>query len=76
MFTFVVQIFHLSAPLPLTCLFWQSMTYVFLVSLPLLYNQHTPPTGLFTYAWPATTAGLPYLSLGSFYSLPFSMALH
>ncbi|GAA6043845.1 hypothetical protein JCM8097_007233 [Rhodosporidiobolus ruineniae] len=40
-----------------------SMTYVFLVSLPLLYAKHTPPTGLFTYAWPATTTGLPYLAL-------------
>ncbi|GAA6009549.1 hypothetical protein JCM10207_003822 [Rhodosporidiobolus poonsookiae] len=42
-----------------------SMTYVFLVSLPLLFAKHDTPTGLFTYGWPSPTSGLPYLGLGA-----------
>ncbi|BGP21196.1 MFS polyamine transporter [Rhodotorula toruloides] len=38
--------------------------YVFIVSLPLLFAKHDPPTGIFTYGWPAGTAGLCYIGLG------------
>lgn len=41
-----------------------SIIYVFIVSLPLLYAKHTPPLALFSYNWPAGTAGLCYLGLG------------
>lgn len=42
-----------------------AVIYIFLVSLPLLFHQHVPPRGLFSYNWPETTAGLAYFGLGS-----------
>ena len=44
----------------------QSIIYVFLVTLPLLYavDQRIPPSGLFSYNWEAETTGLAYLGLG------------
>ncbi|KAI5479749.1 MFS polyamine transporter [Pseudohyphozyma bogoriensis] len=41
-----------------------AIIYVYLVSLPLLFSKHDPPTGLFSYNWPAGTAGLCYIGLG------------
>ncbi|GAA5991332.1 hypothetical protein JCM10908_003262 [Rhodotorula pacifica] len=41
-----------------------SCIFVFIVTIPLLFARHDPPTGLFTYAWPAGTAGLGYIPLG------------
>ncbi|GJN91974.1 hypothetical protein Rhopal_005002-T1 [Rhodotorula paludigena] len=38
--------------------------YVFLVSHPLLFGRHDPPTGIYSYNWPAETVGLCYLGLG------------
>lgn len=40
-----------------------SIIYVFLVSLPLLFARHDPPTGVFSYNWPKETQGLSYLGL-------------
>ncbi|GAA5909400.1 hypothetical protein JCM6882_000972 [Rhodosporidiobolus microsporus] len=52
-----------------------SIIYVFLVSLPLLFDIHNPPTGIFSYNWPAGTAGLPYIGLGiGFLSAAFTAA--
>ncbi|BGP12181.1 hypothetical protein JCM10213_009335 [Rhodosporidiobolus nylandii] len=52
-----------------------AIIYVFLVSLPLLFAKHSPPTGLFTYGWPAGTAGLCYIGLGiGFLSSAFTAA--
>ncbi|ORY84191.1 major facilitator superfamily domain-containing protein [Leucosporidium creatinivorum] len=41
-----------------------SCIYIFLVSLPLLFSKHDPPLQLFSYNWPAGTAGLCYIGLG------------
>ncbi|KAM0791662.1 hypothetical protein ACM66B_006098 [Microbotryomycetes sp. NB124-2] len=40
-----------------------AIIYVYLVSLPLLFAQHEPPTGIFTYGWSRKTQGLSYLGL-------------
>ncbi|GAA6007997.1 hypothetical protein JCM10207_006991 [Rhodosporidiobolus poonsookiae] len=55
---------------PICCLFATyyafiySIIYVFLVSFPLLYGRHDPPTGAFSYNWPVGTVGLSYVGLG------------
>ncbi|SCV72192.1 BQ2448_4886 [Microbotryum intermedium] len=52
-----------------------SIIYVFLVSLPLLYERHDPPDALFTYNWKPTITGLSYLGLGcGFFSSAFTAA--
>ncbi|GAA5827948.1 hypothetical protein JCM11251_005660 [Rhodosporidiobolus azoricus] len=52
-----------------------AIIYVFLVSLPLLFERHDTPTGIFSYNWPAGTAGLPYIGLGiGFLSSAFTAA--
>lgn len=54
-----------------------SMIYVYLVALPLLYAKHDPPTRIFSYNWPAGTAGLNYISLGvGFLSAAFVAATY
>ncbi|KAK4047042.1 hypothetical protein OIO90_006325 [Microbotryomycetes sp. JL221] len=40
-----------------------SIIYIYLVSLPLLFSQHDPPTGIFTYGWTRKTQGLCYIGL-------------
>ncbi|KAK4047220.1 hypothetical protein OIV83_005522 [Microbotryomycetes sp. JL201] len=40
-----------------------AIIYVYLVSLPLLFARHDPPTGIFTYGWGPKTQGLSYLGL-------------
>ncbi|GAA5966722.1 hypothetical protein JCM8115_002789 [Rhodotorula mucilaginosa] len=41
-----------------------SCIFCFIVTIPLLYARHHEPTDLFTYNWPAGTAGLAYIPLG------------
>ncbi|GAA5869987.1 hypothetical protein JCM3774_004330 [Rhodotorula dairenensis] len=41
-----------------------SCIFAFIVTIPLLFARHDPTTGIFTYNWPAGTAGLGYIPLG------------